>query len=51
MIDLDAMRYHRWGARFRRAYEKDRRRVLENWRADAAAFSVIDARLPHYVDG
>jgi tRNA A-37 threonylcarbamoyl transferase component Bud32 len=48
MIDLDSMRQHRFDFRFRRAYAKDRARVLQNWAEDSELYRMVDVRLPRY---
>lgn len=48
MIDLDSMRQHRFDFRFRRAYAKDRARVLQNWAEDSELYRVVEMRLPRH---
>lgn len=46
LIDLDAVRQHRSGRRFRQAFARDRARLLRNWPADSALHRLLDERLP-----
>jgi tRNA A-37 threonylcarbamoyl transferase component Bud32 len=49
MIDLDSMRQHRFDFRFRRAYAKDRARVLQNWAEDRELYRIVERRLPRLI--
>ena len=45
LLDLDGMRKHSLQAGFRRAFRKDIRRLLENWRQDPAFTALLKTRL------
>ncbi|MBK6677639.1 MAG: hypothetical protein IPG52_12760 [Rhodocyclaceae bacterium] len=45
LIDLDAMRQHRGAASYRRAWRKDRERLLRNWPADPDLTRALAAAL------
>lgn len=46
VIDLDAMRQHRSAAAHRRAWQRDRKRLLRNWPAGSALHRWLDEHLP-----
>lgn len=45
LIDLDALRQHRWQGGFERAHARDRARLLRNWPSDSALYRLLDERL------
>jgi len=47
LIDLDAMRQHRCGRRFARAFTRDRGRLLRNFPEDSPLYLLLDKRLPN----
>jgi tRNA A-37 threonylcarbamoyl transferase component Bud32 len=46
MIDLDAAKQHRFAFTHRRAWRKDRARLLRNWPGESPLCRWLDARLP-----
>ncbi|WP_437882626.1 lipopolysaccharide kinase InaA family protein [Pseudomonas sp. LRF_L74] len=46
LIDLDAMQAHRSEWSFRRAYARDRARLLRNWPEGSSLYRLLDSRLP-----
>lgn len=46
LIDLDAVRAHRCPRAFRRAFSKDRARLLRNWPKDSPLYKTLDSYLP-----
>ncbi len=46
VIDLDAMSQHRSAARYARAWQRDRKRLLRNWPAASALHQWLDQHLP-----
>lgn len=46
LVDLDGLRQHDNDASFRRAWRRDRARLLRNWPADGAIGRALDAALP-----
>ncbi|PKO58869.1 MAG: hypothetical protein CVU19_06670 [Betaproteobacteria bacterium HGW-Betaproteobacteria-13] len=46
LIDLDAMQQHRSDAAHKRAWQRDRKRLLRNWPPDCALSGWLDAHLP-----
>ncbi|GAB1391892.1 hypothetical protein MASR1M60_00550 [Rhodocyclaceae bacterium] len=46
LIDLDATRQHRNDTAFRKAWEKDRARLLRNWPADSVLYAALSKVLP-----
>lgn len=46
LIDLDALVQHRSSARFERAWQRDRNRLLRNWPAGCTLYRWLDSHLP-----
>lgn len=46
LIDLDAVQRHKTDAAFRKAFNKDRERLLRNWPVDSALYQRLDQELP-----